>query len=81
MPLGDEGALGTNAVPPTAVALVALERGHDPVIAASRALGGTLVPLGAGAQEERGRQHVMLLLLLLVLHQLADVDAEADAAR
>lgn len=80
MPLGDEGALGTHAVPPSAVAFVALERRHDPVVTTSRALGGPLVPLGTGAQEERGRQHVMLLLLLLMLHQLADVDAEADAA-
>lgn len=76
--LGDEGALGTHAIPPSAVTLVSLERGHDPVIAASRAFRGPLIPLGTGAQEKRGRQHVMLLLLLM-LHQLAHVDAEADA--
>lgn len=80
LPLGDEGALGTHAIPPSAITLVPLERGHDPVITTARALGGPLISLGTGAQEERGRQHVMLLLLLLMLHQLADVDAEADAA-
>lgn len=80
LPLGDKGALGTHAIPPSAVALVALERGDDSVITTSCTLGGPLISLGTGAQKERGRQHVMLLLLLLVLHQLAHVDAEADAA-
>jgi len=50
------------------------------VIAASCALGGTLISLGTGAKKKRGRQHVMLLLLLLVLHQLTHVNAKADAA-
>lgn len=78
--LGDKSALGTDAIPPSAIALVSLERGHDSVITTSRALWGSLIPLGTGAQEKRGRQHVMLLLLLLMLHQLAHVNAETDAA-
>lgn len=80
LPLGDKSALGTHAIPPSAVAFVPLKRGHDSVITTSCTLGGPLIPLGTGAQEKRGRQHMMLLLLLLVLHQLAHVDAETDAA-
>lgn len=81
LPLGDEGALGTHAIPPSAITFVPLKRGHDSVITTARALRGPLISLGTGTQEERGREHVMLLLLLLVLHQLTHVDAEADAAR
>ncbi len=42
LPLGDERALGAQAVLPPAVALVALERGHHAVVAAAGALRGAL---------------------------------------
>ena len=40
LPLGDEGALGAHAVPPAAVALVALQGRHHPVVPTASALRG-----------------------------------------
>jgi hypothetical protein len=62
LPLGDQRALGADTVPPTAVALVALEGRHHSVVPTARTLGGALVPL-RGSQEERrrdGSQHRVL---------------------
>ena len=52
LPLCDERALGAEAVPPPAVPLVPLQRGHVPVVAAPRALRGPLVPLTGLAQQK-----------------------------
>ena len=53
LPLGDEGALGAQTVPPPAVALVALEGRHHPVVAAPGALRGAGVAVVSS--QEHGR--------------------------
>ena len=50
--LGYEGALGTEAVPPPAVSLVALEGGHVTVVTTSGALGRPLIPLTGLTQQQ-----------------------------
>ena len=54
LPLGDQRALGAQAVLPAAEPLVALQRRHDAVVATPGALGRALVPLHA-APRRRGR--------------------------
>ncbi|GFV62317.1 hypothetical protein TNCV_2464441 [Trichonephila clavipes] len=53
--LRDERALSAHAIPPAAVALVALKRRHHPVVPAASALGGALVALCRPQEQTRGR--------------------------
>ena len=63
LPLRDEGALGTEAVPPPAVSLVTLEGGHVTMVATSGALGRPLISL-TGLTQQQGsgdvRHHAMI---------------------
>lgn len=74
LPLGDQFALGTLAVLPLAVALVALQVGHQAVVTAAGAFGGPggFVVLGWGSSGLRHLLHcwasgMLLLVLVLVL--------------
>ncbi|GFY47264.1 hypothetical protein TNIN_80131 [Trichonephila inaurata madagascariensis] len=53
--LRDERALSAHAIPPAAVALVALKRRHHPVVPAASALRGALVAFCRPQEQTRGR--------------------------
>ena len=59
LPLGDERALGAHTVPPAAVALVALQGRHHPVVTAAGTFRGARVAV-RGPQEHGGGRAVVM---------------------